>query len=250
MSVDIIFNQQFIKIEDKFIPVIQWGSNNLFNYDGSISRSWSNYGIFGYGEKTEKELYGRVDQIITSYNENRDEQIEVDELKKNLGWYIAVKKHSSKTLSYNQLKNIIKKGIKEALTIEEMKENNITVYASNTAGKNIVTTTKNLIEQLNNNSDMEISYSPDIYIELYQKTLKKKRVRTVQNFANGEYVIHILEEEIGEAYFMRNLKYGFKYTYFKNDAKKYDSRKKAETALSNFKNKVSEKYSKSVVIKL
>lgn len=140
MSYDIIYNKQFVKLnENAFIPMILSGSNNVISYDrsprGRRSRDWSCHSyilrngeskFYGSAETILANAQAIIDDIVSrnvgpdKYENNRVRT--ADEIKKSFGYFssLAIGTQSTSKCTATMYYNLYKNGIKKALTIEEL----------------------------------------------------------------------------------------------------------------------------------
>lgn len=145
MSYDIMYDKQFVKLpNDKFIPMILCGSNNVISYDrserGRRSRDWwchtnilKEVGSTFFG--TAKEILDGVESVIASTvksNANvkrsyEDRIYTEDEVRKAFGYFtsLAVGTQSTGQCTATKYYNLYKNGIKNSMTIKELSEANI-----------------------------------------------------------------------------------------------------------------------------
>jgi hypothetical protein len=134
MSYSIVYDKQFIKVENEFIPFILSGDSNLYEYSGRRVRGWH---IFSH--MIDGKLYGTLEEMVNkskSIRENiikRNEERNKDYLArgeekwiseysdKKFGWFdsIAIGSNHTSNTSYSMFENIFKSGCKKSVTIEE-----------------------------------------------------------------------------------------------------------------------------------
>lgn len=137
MSYEIIYDKQFVKVKDKFIPMILAGSNNCYEYSNGgerRARSWWNFGFL-----LEHSIAGTKEQMLKKQEEVKQGLIErhgeeYDD--KSFGYYTALSINGGGcNATYGQYKGIVNTGCKKALTIEQLAEEgvhlNIHTYSSN-----------------------------------------------------------------------------------------------------------------------
>lgn len=125
MSYFIFYEEQFIKVKNKYIPLIIGGDNNVYEgYSKRRLRDWTSFTGSSKVFHSEKEILDFVERVRNSLLES-DRKRETPEYNdESFGYYagMAVKgKHTSGT-TFNDFKNIAKRGIKFALTLEELWE--------------------------------------------------------------------------------------------------------------------------------
>jgi len=137
MSYSIIYDKQFIKVEEneveKFVPIILVGSNNCYDHNNRRSRSWWNFTYILDGKG-----FGTLEELIKGAKEERERKIK--ENKESNAQYIA-DGHPGYTDEYDdsrwgyftglsfgggckatfgQYLGIYKTGCKKAVTVEEL----------------------------------------------------------------------------------------------------------------------------------
>lgn len=139
MSYSILYRSMFVKLSDgRFIPMMEMGDNNVYDasYRGKArrSRSWSNLNL-QRGQKffTEdeikkylKEWNDECEQQRERYRNSEDEWEREHADKTNFGFFqgIAVYgKGGTWGTKFNDVKNIVLSGIKNAITVEEAVKN-------------------------------------------------------------------------------------------------------------------------------
>lgn len=157
MSYEIVYNRQFLKIDDKIIPLVLHGSNNCYEsmWNGRYRRE-RNWSSIYFNQKntmisrTEKEIIKYIDSICGgTYQEH---------FIRNGKWVDDI-----------GLIRFFKNGIKVAKTIEEMQE---TYFFKSMEGYfSIYNSTSNIIE-----NKTEISSSDDLrkFLEIAQQRLDNR----------------------------------------------------------------------------
>jgi len=133
MSYEIIYDKQFVKVNDDiFIPMILAGSNNCYEYSPSgkerRSRSWFNFSFLLNGA-----ISGSIENMLDKQADVRANKIKQypDEYKdKDFGYYTGLSMGGGCKVTYGQYIGIVKTGCKKALTIEQLKEEHITITIS------------------------------------------------------------------------------------------------------------------------
>lgn len=247
MSYEIIYDKQFIKVKDKFVPLVLWGSNNCYEYtyNGRERRERGWYNVLNYLEKqlwTKEELLqyceNRRKEVVERIKE-RDGTGEPD-VEQNFGYYtsINITGHIGNT-SYKQFKGIFTGGMKRALTVEQLYEHNIRIR--------VVTSPYDTDKKLELCKEKGIEYlephvpkTTDELIEMVKKfedNYKDTNIAWYINFVDGQYVedkIKRVRKEIfprkrrnsktvetneyytiiakNGQYFHRFIKYGYRYS--------------------------------------
>jgi len=271
MSYEILYNKQFIKVEDnKFIVMVETGSNNCYDVGGRgrgrRARSW-------YADKwmMEYKQFASKEEILSKIESVRAEKIESGNASaesykddsyiyddKNFGWHMGVTIYGKRcgTTTFNDYKNFYLTGIKQAMTIEELLERDVKVnihlyfYKKEDVTKLdlkikpdvTITSTQHLLDTLaewreyyNQCTDrIHIGYESDWRVEQlkkYRAKLKPKKDRQYKT-VNEFYV---LESETG--YFVRNTARGYKYSPYNSGGKAFIDEKSAARFQKRMRNK-------------
>lgn len=268
MSTDIIYDRQFIKLSgNRFIPMTLCGSSNTFDIGkygrcGRRSRDWSNWKYYTKGESsaTPETLMANLaadrERLIEQYK--NDETPYTDE---EFGWFtaLAIGSQTCRKTGFSKIKALFVNGIKQALTVEELKQFNITTSvntycyddktreAINAADIGLVThwpsTSEELESVLNSLKDtyknypqvgIEIRFTENEYAFKRLKQVLRPRTKKIKKLVVlPEY--WVLSNING--YFIKNLKWGYKYAYSSLSAKKFMSEKAALKAIRDKGNK-------------
>lgn len=244
MSYEIIYNKQFIKVSEKeFIPVILAGSNNCYETSGrgaKRARSWENWrSVLGgkiigtleemvqYCENYRKELIERNKQTLEEYPD-------WDEYSDNSwGWYssVAIGRSTSKT-TYGMFKGIFITGCKQAMTVEELKENGIGVVVKNgyinfndkeTERISMYPkTTEELLSNINELTEIYKDKNVNVLVTYFTSDERIKEIQKRRNRLNKQERVKI-KQIITEyftiripnyGYYIKGTKRGFRYTYY------------------------------------
>lgn len=138
MCYSIIYGAQFLKAdkngETVYFPIVLIGDNNVYDWSGNgrqrRARSFTNLTHYTGGKPfaTAETILNSVDQTrIQIIDRNKEDQKNYDNLisvysDSSYGWFASISlygKHTSNT-SFNNFRNVFVKGIKNALTIEEL----------------------------------------------------------------------------------------------------------------------------------
>jgi len=127
MSYDIFYDKQFVKLNDNtFIPMVLVGSNNCYDWNNKRSRSWSNFSFL-----LSFSIAGSMEQMLERQAKTRADKLEQypDEYNdKSFGNYTSLSNGGRGcNMTYGQYLGIVKTGCKKALTIEQLKEERITL---------------------------------------------------------------------------------------------------------------------------
>ena len=130
MSYEIIYDKQFVKVNEKtFIPMILSGSNNCTEYSPSgrerRERSWGNLSFLLSGG-----LAGSMEEMLkkqAKYRADKIEQYPDEYTDSQFGYYSSLSFGGGCKATYGQYTGIVKTGCKKALTVEQLAENNVTI---------------------------------------------------------------------------------------------------------------------------
>ena len=246
MSYDIIYNRQFIKVdENRVIPFLEMGSSNCYELSNrKRARSWGN--SFGF---TNGEIIANNEDILKEID---DYEIRIKESCINNtkqygeGWEYDPKRFSyhsgisfygktTRNTSFSAFKSYYKNAIKEAMTIEELWENDIriSIYVYRWKDEDITskeleikpdvtfTSTQHMIDTIN---DYQTYYSNKISLflrcndgYLIERMKKRKNRNKIANRKEKKRVevneYFVLQNDNG-GYFVRNTARGYKYSFF------------------------------------
>lgn len=268
MSYSILYDKQFIKVGDNlFIPMVEGGDNNVYEAAGNgrkRARDWYNNTWCTNGK-----YYASYEGIMSCIDKIREERIErakknVEDFKdddfayddKRFGWHegIAIYGKRTSNTTFGNFKGFFKKGCDEALTVEQLKEYGVGVclrlpYWSSVDEKLkelglerkaqvVVSTTDELLNTIN---EWEQYYGNVIgfYIDFDNKwairniKIKAKKIKDKKWIETNTF--YVLESLSG--YFVKNVKYGYKYAYTGNGAKKFIDENSAKKFHNKMKNK-------------
>jgi hypothetical protein len=273
MSYDIIYNRQFIKVdEQQVIPFLEMGSNNCYEATGTgrkRARDWGNsFGLTNgkmivKGEdllkeidKLEEETKERCIQNTQQYGEGWEYN------PKRFGYHTGVAfygRHTSST-SFNSFKSYYKNGINEAMTIEELLENDIritiNVYrwldeditskgleikppVTFTSTQHMMDTIKEYEEYYGNKATLYLRCNGGWLIERMKKRItqskktQKKEKKPIE--VNDFFVLKC--KEFSAHYLVKNTRSGYRYSGFIYNSKKFIDEKSAQKFLNNMRNK-------------
>lgn len=129
MSYEIIYDKQFVKVNDKYIAIVLTGSNNCYESGNSgmkdrRERSWYNISHINTGKKlaTAKELLDGCDTFRESLIEKNNERTDPysDD---RFGYFTSIAIGSGWCNStFGRYKGLFNTGIKKALTVEQLAE--------------------------------------------------------------------------------------------------------------------------------
>ena len=273
MSYSILYDKQFIKVGDNsFIPMVECGDNNVYEASGNgrkRARSWCNDKWIADGKTicTREDIERRVNQIrndaierCEGYVKEYDESWSYED--KRFGYHTGIAiygKHTSKT-TFGNFKGFYMSGCDGALTIEELLKYNINVCVRlpyyNSVKEEIIKkglesketvcpkTTEELINTIKEWDEYygnEILYYIDFNSVWGFKELKREKSKTKKRKekqwvkTNVYYVLEGINGGMG--YFVKNLKYGYKYAYTSTSGKKFIDEKSANKFHKSMRNK-------------
>jgi len=266
MSYTILYEKQFIKVaDDLFIPIVLTGDNNVYESDRKRARSWYNqrYVTSGPVWASSGTILGAIDKIRQDRIESNRRKIEHGYLNqedgyddKRFGWHEGIAiygKHTSGT-TFGMYRNFYKTGIERAMTIEELLEKGVHLRIKlyyyrpedvTSKGKEIkpdvtFTSTEHLVGTLNEWVEYYGEMSDRINLCFFDdwclgKVLasQKKKVKRNQEWVESKSY-YVLKSDTG--YFIKNLRYGYRYAYTSTGAKKFLTEKKANEFKKRMKN--------------
>ena len=136
MSYEIIYDKQFIKVKDSYVPMVLSGSSNCYEYGNNgkerRARSWFPFRLSNnvlinneiakrYWEASCNDIVDRhIDRFV-------DRKSLMDKVKSSFGYYTGIYINGNRKTTYGNISGIFKTGIEKALTIEQLKEVNVNV---------------------------------------------------------------------------------------------------------------------------
>lgn len=136
MSYEIIYDKQFIKVKDSYVPMVLSGSSNCYEYGNNgkerRSRSWFPFrlsnNLFINNEIAKRYWEDSCNDIVDRNIERfTDRKNFMDEVKSSFGYYTGIYINGNRKTTYGNINGIFKTGIEKALTIEQLKEVNVNV---------------------------------------------------------------------------------------------------------------------------
>lgn len=271
MSYDIIYNRQFIKVdEQQVIPFLEMGSNNCYEATGTgrkRARDWGNSFGFTNGKMivSNEKLLKEIDKLeedtkksCVEYTKQHGEGWEYNP--KRFGYHIGLSfygKHTS-GVSFNSFKSYYNNGIKEALTIEELYENDIRITihvyrwldeqitskgleikpdVTFTSTQHMIETIKEYEEYYGNKATLYLRCNYGLNIERMKKRIaqsKRKQRKEKKPIDVNEYFVL---KNSDSNYFVRNTSRGYKYSwYLTTSTKKFMTEKEAQKFKDRMRN--------------
>lgn len=225
MSYELIYDKQFIKVEDKFIPMVIIGSSNLFEYSGARVRNWSKLSVGDSTQilYTENELLSYADNIRDSYKKRDAEYND-----KSFGYFssIAIGGKGTHNTTFGMFKGIFKTGIKKALTIEQLNEAGVSIVVTNTYNRTIIS---NYVSERVTNKEELLSYiaecnerfkDSNVYATIEfrgmfkdsPKWIRKRYFPRVQKVKNLIEVDKYYTIKVDYDYFVKRTRNGYRYS--------------------------------------
>ena len=266
MSYTILYEKQFIKVaDDLFIPIVLTGDNNVYESDRKRARSWCNqrYVTGGPVWASSGTILGAIDKIRQDRIESNRRTIEQGYLNqedgyddKRFGWHegVAIYGKGTTGTSFGMYRNFYKTGIERAMTIEELLEKGVHLRIKlyyyrpedvTSKGKaikpdvnilsteHLVSTVNEWVEYYGEMSDrISLYFFDDWCLEKVLASQKKKVKRNQEWVESKSY--YALKSDTG--YFIKNLRYGYRYAYTSEGAKKFLTEKKANEFKKRMKN--------------
>jgi hypothetical protein len=266
MSYSILYNKMFVKVtDDQYIPMIQCGDNNVYESDRKRARSWWNHRYVTGGPiwASSGTIIGTIDRIREERIASNKRYIEQNLLEdgdlyddKRFGWHegIAIYGKGTTGTTFGMYRNFYKTGIERALTIEQLLEHGIQLRmklysyrpedvtdkgkeikpdVTFTSTEHLVSTVNEWVEYYGEMSDrISLWYWDDWGIEKLTKSQRKSVKREAKWVESKSY--YALKSSTG--YFIKNLRYGYRYAYTSTGAKKFLTEKEANAFKKRMKN--------------
>ena len=231
MSYEIVYDKQFIKLKDNlFVPMLYWGSSNCYDFSGRRERNWNVWTYIADNKHyaTKEEILANCDKLRSGYL-NQDDYSD-----DNFGYWCSIAiGGSTHATTYGKLKGLFVTGIRKALTIEQLKEMNISVnihsyaYNNDYEEKGLESYNENpnngdeFITMLNEANEMYKGSGINVYVTLHgADEYNMKRVRATyfprkrKAYKERKNVNQYYTILVDGRYFARKLKYGYKYSHY------------------------------------
>lgn len=261
MGYNTIIGRQFINLGDgRYIPLVLTTCSNCFDLNNRKVRETYPLYVTDSFANTPKEFDDFVDEtlkgLLESYKDLKEtnpgyydnESYSDEEITNRLGWFITFYVNSNRSMSAKQIKTWFANGVKEALTIEEIKD--VLGYDSERGTPLSFMIKKDGVEEIisifNSNDLIEFldKYPKlgDSYLRYYSleydlkhfnryRKYKKKPINKIKVEQDFSYVLH---NEKSGGYFYKKTKYGYKYSHYINSGKRF----KSEADANRMANKV------------
>lgn len=171
MSYQIIYDQQFIKVNDyQVLPLLCQGSSNSYELNNKKrTRDWSN--TFAHNPTgliiDNSDLIDNVIALSDNYKKNNPEYTD-----KSFGYYqgVATYKNSTHKTTFGMYLNIYAKGIKGAKTIEDLRRDDVkvTMYISKYSHEKILKANKEILSDITFKSTEHMIDSVNKWLEYYK----------------------------------------------------------------------------------
>lgn len=279
MSYSIVYDKCFIKVGNKVAPMILSGDNNV--YEASNRRRARDWGIPTYYTGNSRmidkdELIKRIeteiektveDNKIDKYDNDRERTPE--EIKNSFGYFtaLAVGGRGTSGTTASMYLNFFKNGIKNAKTIEELKEGGISIeikdsrwnlyggkkYSVEPPKVKIPTTTEEFESYLKEWIEWEntaravsedgeessvgffVSFTSDYNVERFLKNMRKSNRKPKEKKRIEVDKYFVLSNSKG--YLVKYTRNGYRYSSWSSSAKAFINRKHAESYLNQLKSK-------------
>jgi hypothetical protein len=258
MSYTILYAKQFIKIdENRVIPFIQQGDNNVYESNRKRARDWSSSYMFNKTIITSNEtLLQEIERFKQDTIERCNEDVKqydgiwaYDE--KRFGYHTGIAvgaRHTTKT-SFGMFKNFFVSGINNAKTIEELRKLgcSLGIRISTYDNKNIIeagleikptvnfTSTEQAIATIEEYEAYYKGHNVYLYIYAYGMDRVVEKLKKRKTPKQIEKVDHYFQINTPFGLFVKNTSRGFQYSRW--NAKPFRTEKAANKSLDTLKNK-------------
>lgn len=256
-----------------YIPMLYWGSNNCIQFDrsnrGRRERNWSVFSWIAGGKQfaTAETMLAKLAEEEAKLHEYKKDEHDPDPAK-SYGYYTSIQiGTSTRTTTFAMYKGLILTGIRKALTVEQLAVEHVQVEVEPYAyrieetkakmaeqglpwlGTQTATSTEHLMELLKLYSDTydgkfgwHVGFSWDI--ERRMKWLRRRYFPTQKGKQEYEYqtvdnYFSVQAKQLtGDSWywFMKKIRYGFKYTY--SPYHKFATEKEAQQFANRYKGRV------------
>lgn len=252
MSHEIVYDKQFIKLADNnYIPMLYWGSNNCTEISPKgkerRERSWSTFKYHCGGNgfyDTPENLLKSVDEFKVNRAERYkdDDEFSLEHLEKSFGYYVSMAiGGSTRRTSFGMYRGMFTTGIKKALTVEELLKTGFSVCVYSWVWEDKTYKEKGIepfriypstSEELKRVLDEKTVELKDTGIDIHLsgdisewKRKQNKLISAIERRNKSQKVwmdvdsYVILQNDKG--CFVKNTKYGYRYTSWYNSAKQF-----------------------------
>ena len=173
MSYTIFYNKCFIKVgENQYIPLAEIGDNNVYELSNRRARDWQRLYMFGTNPIVSSET------ILSDLKEIREYKIKTypDYNDKSFGWFDACALYGKSigTTTWKSFYNFFLNGIKNAVTIEKLRENYTLVSATIDGNYFLIRSTEQLLCLISGakTTEIQITFPCSSDIEKFLKRQK------------------------------------------------------------------------------
>lgn len=262
MSYEIVYDKQFIKLKDNlFVPMLYWGSNNCYeNNHGGRERRARDWSVWTYiaGNKhyaTKEEILANCEKLRQSKVEQYNKDDNDPDIDDSFGYWSSIAiGGSTRNTTYGKFKGLFNTGCRKALTIEQLKEEGISVnirsYLYNGNYEELGVEEFNgfpkngeeFIEMIDYTEKQYKSKGISVFVSLNgasetnMKYLRRKYFpRKRKTVSDAIEVDKFYTITVDGHYFARKTKWGYKYTYY--PYVKYATEKEALRRIKNYDDK-------------
>lgn len=249
MSYSIVYDKQFIKVGEKYLPIVLAGDSNLYEGYGKREKRVRNFHTFIHERGlqflySEENLIKKADDYRLSLMERERSE---DYSDNNFGFHtgIAIGGRSTMATTFGHYKGIFKTGCKKALTLEQLnsyrKGFKVSLRSYSSGFFKYANTSDELETILDEALEWERENNKTIYvsISLHYDDLKwlkrqffpiKKPTTKTLNVGDTYYILKYNDPSSSRNYnyFKKFLKHGFKGSILESMAKKFLNKKHAE----------------------
>lgn len=219
MGYSIFYQRRFIKVGDKFIPIVQAGSNNCWAYNCWTGREIpeKNWSILSYPIRN-RYLFTE-DELINLFNSEYYE-----------GYH-----HKTRNSLHDNFSRWLINGIKSAKTIEEERQmyNNLVLTFEDTDGYHSfdINSEEELHSLLAKYDDKELNIG---FNSRDYNVPKITRENKLKDYSKGYYIIDLGRGQ----FFLKMKRHGFYYTSWKPSAKRFLTEAEGLRYLKKYENRL------------
>lgn len=234
MSYTILYAKQFIKIdENNVIPFILQGDNNVYESDRKRARDWGNSYMFNKNIIVSNEaLMQEIERFKLETIARSNLKMSSNTMKwafneKQFGYHTGIaigSNHTTKT-SFGMFKNFFANGIKDAKTIEELRELNCSIGMRvhrwrdediTSKGLEIkpyvmFITTEQAVEKIKEYEEYYKGHNIYLYLYAYGMDRAIAKLKKPKQPKQKTLVGHYYRIDTPFGYFLKNTKNGFRY---------------------------------------
>jgi hypothetical protein len=269
MSYTIYYRKQFISIgqtingETIYIPMVESGDNNVYESNRKRARDWNFRKDFtgNNPSATEKQMLQYATEAYYNYKSASErETLTEKEYQKNYGWHVGLAiKGSTTNTTWGSFLGIIKTGCKQAIPLKELPgglkiwlpvyswtEKQLLEHNKEVLAPIYVNTTEEYLEAFKKYNDYYgndfhwcVDFNEEWVIDnIFRRRSwdnKDKRRNGYEYISTSKFFVLISNENNGT--FVKNTKYGYKYSYYNTAGKLFLTEKDAKTFHNRMRNK-------------